>query len=804
MATAVGKLSLLTAVVFSLNFALFCAQLNSFLDLEEIDDVKYGIDIANTPVLMGRPLKTDVVYMKSRHGQEYECQLPEMSLYEKQQDEDKENADTSIPELLKPLEDKSCLVKTKHWWTYEYCHGKEIKQYHLEDGNIVGDTIYLGYFDSEFDWKNHSNTELKRHKAGRYHSQLYKNGSVCDITGKQREAEVRFLCSEDTEDTISRVDEPSSCTYLLTIHTNRLCKHPHLRLPPTHKPRPILCFPALNHDQYAKYLDKKDDEEYEREQRMKAIEEVLAKHEAETERTERLLAAAKQEVHEESHDIIVSKKDLLNTISSKIQSVSQVVTTFGKEFLEKEMEKTEENTLDEAVEYLFELSYDIDKLAEDFLSRETHKSLKLLGDKLIETADELHSLASSIHNKRDKNISKRSFERLAKLYKEIFSMHALLTQVGDDKFEDIKQGDVLEDGLQIDLELEMDIQDDEDIKTWLSSFAETLKNVESKLVNLEGSSSAKSSKSDADTTVRGTSDDAADEVAIGDDDEDSDDESTEREEDEILKEDEEYDDDAAMKEFSDGLAHIIPDETQREKAAAMSEEIKESVLQQFDDILTEAKEEFGGDDSLFDDMDQREAAQKLAKTLNKLIDSLKNREEKHDSSSADKKQSTSTNKKSKQDILLEDDDDDDDDEEEEDDYDDTVDNLGDEDDDRVRVRVTKINIAGKTVETESEIYDSKYKKIEKAVEEHLENAGINPDGKIEVKIISYDPHEDDSGVTVLSEEESSYFKNMIVGILGGGKESSQEEQRQQRLEENYNLVWSESDSTYHQRSEDNE
>ncbi len=63
----------------------------------------------------------------------------------------------------------------------------------------------------------------------------------------------QFMCAEGQGDSIDRIDEPSSCVYILTIHTTRICHHPFLRPPPSLKPKPVLCFPALEQAQYDQY-----------------------------------------------------------------------------------------------------------------------------------------------------------------------------------------------------------------------------------------------------------------------------------------------------------------------------------------------------------------------------------------------------------------------------------------------------------------------------------------------------------------------------------------------------------------------
>ncbi|KAL8164016.1 UNVERIFIED_CONTAM: hypothetical protein K2H54_043732, partial [Gekko kuhli] len=119
---------------------------------------------------------------------------------------------------------------------------------------IKGDILYLGYYQSAFDWDNETAKASKQHKLKRYHSQTYVNGSKCNLNGKPREAEVRFLCEEGSSDYIARVDEPQSCSYVLTVHTTRICNHPFLRPPTTATPQTIRCHPALSPTEYVEYV----------------------------------------------------------------------------------------------------------------------------------------------------------------------------------------------------------------------------------------------------------------------------------------------------------------------------------------------------------------------------------------------------------------------------------------------------------------------------------------------------------------------------------------------------------------------
>ncbi|NWQ89637.1 OS9 protein, partial [Burhinus bistriatus] len=198
----------------------------------------------------------DVVTVASKFKQRYECRLPPAAV--RRQPDAEEEAQlyngSGVAELLRPMAAAPCLVKTKDWWTYEFCYGKHIQQYHVEESEIKGDILFLGYYQSAFDWDDETAKASKQHRLKRYHSQSYVNGSRCDLTGRAREAEVRFLCEEGAGDYIARVDEPQSCSYVLTVHTTRICHHPFLRPPAGAAPQPILCQPALSPAQYVEYV----------------------------------------------------------------------------------------------------------------------------------------------------------------------------------------------------------------------------------------------------------------------------------------------------------------------------------------------------------------------------------------------------------------------------------------------------------------------------------------------------------------------------------------------------------------------
>ncbi|XP_077185268.1 protein OS-9 [Paroedura picta] len=226
------------------------------LNLHELNELKYGIEIGAEPVMAGQSKASDVVTISSKYKQKYECRLPAAAVkIHQEKDEDPQSyTGLGVSELLKPMEAAPCLIKTKDWWTYKFCYGKHIQQYHMEESDIKGDILYLGYYQSAFDWDNETAKASKQHKLKRYHSQTYVNGSKCNLNGQPREAEVRFLCEEGSSDYIARVDEPQSCSYVLTVHTTRICNHPFLRPPSTATPQTIRCHPALSPAEYVEYV----------------------------------------------------------------------------------------------------------------------------------------------------------------------------------------------------------------------------------------------------------------------------------------------------------------------------------------------------------------------------------------------------------------------------------------------------------------------------------------------------------------------------------------------------------------------
>ncbi|KAH3690301.1 hypothetical protein DPMN_191071 [Dreissena polymorpha] len=132
-------------------------------------------------------------------------------------------------------------------------------------------------------------SESKASSLQRYHTQQYVNGTKCELNQKLRKTEVRqkmqtrlVVCSaadnglEGTADYIHRLDEPETCSYIMTIHTMLICHHPFMK-PPT---------PSQSYRDYLQQLEAK--EAAEKAEREKEAELQRQKAEAELDERRRL------------------------------------------------------------------------------------------------------------------------------------------------------------------------------------------------------------------------------------------------------------------------------------------------------------------------------------------------------------------------------------------------------------------------------------------------------------------------------------------------------------------------------------
>lgn len=145
----------------------------------------------------------------------------------------------SVHSLLQPLKDaRTCITRNEGWWTYEFCFGRSLRQYHKNsDGRITAE-YSLGTFDEA------GNRDLERlgsalvsehidatHDVSRpAYLELYDDGTFCKEFESRapRKAKVFYFCSQGgTSHHILAVKETQTCSYTVKVSSPVLCDHPH-------------------------------------------------------------------------------------------------------------------------------------------------------------------------------------------------------------------------------------------------------------------------------------------------------------------------------------------------------------------------------------------------------------------------------------------------------------------------------------------------------------------------------------------------------------------------------------------------
>ncbi|GAA5891282.1 hypothetical protein JCM6882_004644 [Rhodosporidiobolus microsporus] len=230
--------------------------------------------------------------LRTPNGQAFLCTVPAVTDEAKKRADLRAEADALIQAeekergvlhgvaLLEPMR-QGCLYQKQGWFTYSFCYGSEIRQFHeIRLPNSPGpsedpqsDSYTLGVapepVSASGDPKYGSGSPALRAKmdadmiipsrlgggegggwdeGGRYLSQTWDMGTVCDKTGLPRTVEVQYHCNTQTIDHIALIRETSICRYVLLVHTPRLCSEPlfldgHLRN--QEPPATIECQPVV-------------------------------------------------------------------------------------------------------------------------------------------------------------------------------------------------------------------------------------------------------------------------------------------------------------------------------------------------------------------------------------------------------------------------------------------------------------------------------------------------------------------------------------------------------------------------------
>lgn len=184
-------------------------------------------------------------------------------------------------ELMSDLENQ-CLFYMSGWWSYKFCYGQDIVQFHALPNNVKGGLPVRDPHSQEYvlgrvqqhqhqsqpnkregQWKGEQaplqqqantppNTELQVKGDQRYLVQRMESGTVCDLTGRDRTIEVQYHCNPGSMgDRIGWIKEITTCSYLMLVQTPRLCEDAAFLPPKETRAHPISCRLIIGSDEEA-------------------------------------------------------------------------------------------------------------------------------------------------------------------------------------------------------------------------------------------------------------------------------------------------------------------------------------------------------------------------------------------------------------------------------------------------------------------------------------------------------------------------------------------------------------------------
>ncbi|KAK0426006.1 hypothetical protein QR680_009499 [Steinernema hermaphroditum] len=224
--------------VVTLSAVCLCLATEILPHLRDIDDsIAYRINYLPRATLPSNLLEDQMLPVVSVDNEPYLCTFPEL-ISETKRTKINSYSGPSPAELIAPMNEEQCAYRNDGYWTYEICHGRYIRQFHEEKGGSIGLEYYMGYYRGEevakearvFDELNPPTKRIDD-KDSAYYSVVYRQGSLCDISGSPRVTTMNYVCWPNAEDYIHSVRETSSCVYEIFIYTKRLCSHPSFPAP---------------------------------------------------------------------------------------------------------------------------------------------------------------------------------------------------------------------------------------------------------------------------------------------------------------------------------------------------------------------------------------------------------------------------------------------------------------------------------------------------------------------------------------------------------------------------------------------
>lgn len=208
-------------------------------------------------------------------------------------------------DIISTLEGE-CMYYVSGWWSYSFCYGKEIVQFHalttktgkpvrdlesqeyvlgrmreldgpaaVNDQSTAGTAKTKGDVDVQkplgSDTTGSGNgksangpyhTELQIKGDQRYMVQRLGAGTICDLTGRERTVEIQYHCNPGgTSDRISWIKEVTTCAYLVEVLTPRLCEEAAFLPPKPTRAHPISCRPIISSEEVSEWHSQRTIEE---------------------------------------------------------------------------------------------------------------------------------------------------------------------------------------------------------------------------------------------------------------------------------------------------------------------------------------------------------------------------------------------------------------------------------------------------------------------------------------------------------------------------------------------------------------
>ncbi|ETV89354.1 hypothetical protein, variant [Aphanomyces astaci] len=168
--------------------------------------------------------------------------------------------DIHVTPFARPsFESSPCVRRTEGWWTYEYCLGHHVSQFHREQNGETTSEFSLGVHAMDTNaelGKSRKDTIATEFLDDTYDKpqpafeQVYEGGTPCDEVDRARSTRVLLFCPTLKKQApyIISIQESATCAYVLKVAVPSLCDHPYFakdeRLRLDSQSQTIHCVPA--------------------------------------------------------------------------------------------------------------------------------------------------------------------------------------------------------------------------------------------------------------------------------------------------------------------------------------------------------------------------------------------------------------------------------------------------------------------------------------------------------------------------------------------------------------------------------